>query len=142
MARLESRSRLRGIVFIAIAFAFIGLAILFRTHDAIGIAVSLSGISLVGIWFITLPFTATRRASSRWFRQVAITCGIAAVLSASGHALLFLQPHRFDRIQHFELQTASQFLGGLWLGLLLSLFWSEELWDSRKRNVSPSNHET
>jgi hypothetical protein len=76
-----------------------------------------------------MPFTRKRRSSSRWFRQVAISCGITALLSATGHALLLLYPHSFDHVRHFELQTVSMILGGVWLGLLLSLFCSRELWN-------------
>ena len=89
---------------------------------------ALSVIAISGLWLICLPFL--RRSSSRWFRQVAVGCGIAALLSTSGHALLFLQSHRFDQVRHFEVQTLSMIMSGFWLGLLLSLFCSRELWDS------------
>ena len=100
-----------------------------RTPEAIGIAVVLSVIAGSGVF---LAFLAFRRPhSSRWFRQVTVTCGIAGLLSTAGHALLLFQPHRFDRVQHFEVQTISMVLGGMWVGLLVSLFCSRELWGSR-----------
>jgi hypothetical protein len=133
MPRVEPRFSWRSVVLIAIAFAFIGVVIFFRAGEGVAVTLSLSLVGLVGIWFIALPFMPRRRAASRWFRHTAITCGIAAVLSASGHALLLLQPHRFDRVRHFELQTFSIMLSGVWLGLLVSLFASEELWDSHKK---------
>src|SRR5438128_1849125 len=106
-----------------------------RTSEAIGIALALGAIAISGLWLIVLPFL--RRSSSRWFQQVSVSCGVAALLSTSGHTLLLLQPHRFDHVRHFEVQTLSMVLGGVWMGLLISLFFSRELWDSH--NVSGSN---
>ena len=109
-----------------------------RTPEAIGVTFALGAIAITGVWLIIVPFTPKRRSSSPWFRQVAISCGIAALLSTAGHALLLLQPHRFDRIQHFELQTVSMVLSGVWAGLLMSLFCSQELWDSHSTSRMPS----
>jgi hypothetical protein len=70
-----------------------------------------------------------------------VTCGIAGLLSTAGHALLLLQPHRFDRARRFEVQTFSMVLGGVWLGLLISLLCSRELWDSHSTPVDNQREE-
>ena len=111
-----------------------------RTPEVIGIAFALGAIALSGIWLMVLPFL--RASSSRWFRQVAVSCGIAAVVSTAGHALLLLQPHRFDHVRHFEVQTLSMVTGGVWLGLLMSLFCSRELWNSRYTSPTHAKEQT
>jgi hypothetical protein len=111
-----------------------------RTSEAIGISLALGAIALSGLWLMFLPFRRTY--SSRWFPQVTVSCGIVGILSTAGHALLLLQPHRFDRVRHFEVQTISMVLGGVWLGLLISLFCSRELWDSRSISVDSPREET
>jgi hypothetical protein len=111
------------------------------TSEAIGISLALGAIAVSGLWLIFLPFR--RIYSSPWFRQVAVSCGIAGLLSTAGHALLLLQPHRFDHVRHFEVQTISMVLGGVWLGLLISLFCSSELWGSRSMSIdNPRREET
>jgi hypothetical protein len=96
-----------------------------------GAGIALLAIAIVGIWLIALPWTTKYRRSSRWFRDVAIAGGFAALLSSSGHALLLFHAHALSRVRFVELQTLVQVVSGMWMGLLFSLLFSAEFWEPR-----------
>ncbi len=100
--------------------------------DFAGAALGLSGIALVGLWLITLPWMTKYRQSSKWFRDVAVVGGLAALLSSAGHLLLLFRAHHLSRVTFIELQIISFVLGGMWMGLLFSLLFSAEFWEPRR----------
>src|SRR5438094_8852171 len=91
----------------------------------------LVAIAAIGVWLVVLPWTPKYLRSSRWFRNIAVAGGIAAVVSSSGHTLLLLHGHALDWARFFELQVVSYLAGGMWMGLLFSLVFSAEFWEPR-----------
>jgi len=100
--------------------------------DLAGVAIGLFGIAVVGIWLVALPWTRKYRRSSRWFRDVAVAGGLAALLSSGGHSLLLFRAHHLSRVTFIELQIISFVLGGMWMGFLFSLLFSAEFWEPRR----------
>jgi hypothetical protein len=143
MSAAQRGSLIRSIVLIMIALGFFIMAIVFRrggglVSHAIEIAIALVGLSaiaVVGLWLITLPWMAKYRHSSKWFRDVAIAGGLAALVSSGGHSLLLSRPQYFTRVTSLELQIVSFVLGGMWMGLLFSLLYSAEFWEPRRPSV-------
>jgi hypothetical protein len=99
--------------------------------DLIGIGIFLIVIAIIGFWLLVLPWTSKYRRSSRWFRDIAVFAGVAAVLS-SVHALLLLDGHSLSPVTFLEMKILAPVAFGTWIGLSLSLFHSSEFWEPRR----------
>jgi hypothetical protein len=99
--------------------------------DLIVAGIALFAIGIVGLWLLALPWTSKYRRSSRWFRDVAVAAGLAAVFSSSGHALVLFYGHALSRVTFLEMQILSQVVSGIWMGLSFSLFHSSDFWEPR-----------
>jgi hypothetical protein len=123
-----------GLFIMAIAFRWRGGFVSHTTAIAIAV-VGLSAMAVVGLWLVTLPWMTTYRRSSKWFRDVAVAGGFAALVSSGGHSLLLFRPQYLTRVTFFELQIVCFVLGGMWMGLLFSLLFSAEFWEPRRPSI-------
>ena len=120
-----------GFFALAIMFYRVGGLVSHATDIAIAV-VGLSAIAIAGLWLLTLPWTAKYRACSRWFRDVSVSAGIAALVSSGTYALLLSRSPSFSHVRLYELRTLACFASGMWMGLLLSLLGSVEFWEPRQ----------
>jgi hypothetical protein len=103
--------------------------------DLIGVGIALLFIAIIGFWLVALPWTSKYRRSSRWFRDVAVFAGIAAVLSSSVYAVLVFDGHSLSPVTVLAMKILAPFASGLWIGCSLSLLHSSEFWEPRRPSV-------
>jgi len=95
-------------------------------HDNTLILIGYSVMPIASVWFFFVAFAPEYRSGSSWIRSVHFVLGIIGLVwSALGFLLVFYSSH-FTRQTRFALSDWKSHIGGIAIGLLISLVLSSE----------------
>jgi cell shape-determining protein MreD len=87
-----------------------------------------SGVAFASLYFFVSAFRSKYRNASRWIRSLFCVFGLIGLAwSGFGFWLLFYSTH-LGRQSYWSLYHIKAILSGIALGILISLFLSEEFW--------------
>jgi len=103
-------------------------------HDNTLILICYSVMPITSVWFFFVEFAPKYRSASSWIRSVHFVLGIIGLVwSALGFLLVFYSSH-FTRQTRFSLSHWKSHIGGIAVGLLISLVLSSEFRQLARRS--------
>jgi hypothetical protein len=108
--------------------SFLGLKLM-NWHQIVPHAVVAAG----SIFFASAPFLPRYRAISRWMRAVFFSLALSGIAWSGIEFWLLSHSTQLTRQARWTLFQGQAILAGIFLGLLISLFFSPEFWRLRRR---------